>query len=272
MPLDQTGLNKIITQALQKLNIDPNKIDPKVIQRIIYAASGDARRALHLLDALLKIYPPEKKILEEDELEQLCLDLSLRYDKSGDQHYDVISAFIKSIRASQPNAAVYYLARMLDGGERPEFIARRLVIAASEDVGNAAPSALLVANAALQACLQIGMPESRIILAQATTFLASSPKSNRAYMAIEKANEDVKRFGAIDVPLSLVNAPTSFMKEHGRGKDYVYAHDDLKSALDLEYLPSELEKRIYYEPSENGSEKTLKEYLQSLKNIKLNKS
>ena len=268
MPLDVLGLRKIIDQALRKLGKDPEFYAAKILEKIAQTASGDARRALHLVDAMLKIYPEKNDGLNASELEQIYRDLSLRYDKSGDQHYDVISAFIKSIRASQPDAAVYYLARMLEGGERPEFIARRLVIAASEDLGNASPSALLIANAALQSCLQIGLPEARIILAQATTYLASCPKSNKSYLAIEKATEDVKNFGALDVPLALMNAPTKFMKEHGRGKDYVYAHDDIMRSLDMVYLPPEIAKQIYYEPTENGSEKTLKDYLEQLKKIR----
>jgi putative ATPase len=199
-----------------------------------------------------------------DTLRSVASHLGLRYDKSSDQHYDTISAYIKSIRASQPSAAIYYLARLIESGEDPVFIARRMLIAASEDIGNANPTALLVATSALQAVQALGMPEGRIPLAQATTYLAASPKSNRAYNAINQALDDVRRTGALEIPLHLRNAPTKLMKEFGYGSGYVYAHDDPVAAMGLTYVPAPLDKIRYYEPSDIGTEAQLRRYLAAL--------
>lgn len=237
---------------------------PEVLTAIARAADGDARRALNLLDAVAAVAPDGEALVTMDCLQGIASDLGLRYDKSGDQHYDTISAFIKSIRASQPDAAIYYLARLLESGEDPTFIARRIVIAASEDIGNANPTALLVATSTLQAVHALGMPEARIALAQATTYLAASPKSNRAYAAINQALEHVRQTGSLDIPLHLRNAPTKLMKEFGHGAGYVYAHDDPVSAMLLHYLPESLHGTRYYEPSEIGTEAQLKRYLAAL--------
>lgn len=239
-------------------------IDPEVFHALARSADGDARRALNLLDAVSAV-APHGEIVTKDMLKRVAPQLNLQYDKQGDLHYDVISAFIKSIRASQPDAAVYYLARMLESGEDPVFVARRIVIAASEDIGNANPTALLVATAAMQAVHMVGMPEARIMLGQATTYLAASPKSNRSYLAINAALEDVRKTGSLEVPLHLRNAPTQLMKEVGYGKNYVYAHDDQVGAMRQAYLPDQLKGRRYYEPIEVGAEATLKKHLEHLK-------
>lgn len=242
-----------------------NDVAAEVLQAIAKAAAGDGRRALNLLEAVILSAPRHIAPITADGLRAFADALPLRYDKAGDEHYDVISAFIKSIRASHPDAAVYYLARMLESGEDPMFIARRLVIAASEDVGNANPTALLLATAAMQAVHLVGLPEARIMLAQATTYLASSPKSNRSYMALEKAAEDVKALGALDVPMHLRNGVTNLMKQFGYGKNYAYAHDDLEGARKLPYLPEQLKNRHYYEPKDIGAERQLKEVLSHLR-------
>jgi putative ATPase len=264
------SLCRLITRALIPENaahyqIERTDMTAEVIAAIARAADGDARRAINLLDAVLASAPAEKSPIDVAALSEIGVSLNLNYDRAGDQHYDTISAFIKSIRASHPDAAVYYLARMLAAGEDPVFIARRIVIAASEDIGNANPTALLVAMNAMQAVQLLGMPEARIILSQAVTYLAASPKSNRAYLAINKALEDVETYGGLEIPMHLRNAPTKFMKEIGYGKGYAYAHDDLKGAQALAYLPKRLQGKRYYEPSDHGVEAQLKKNLAALR-------
>lgn len=186
------------------------------------------------------------------------------YDKTGEQHYDIISAFIKSMRGSDPNAAVYWLARMIEGGEDPEFIARRMLILASEDIGNANPNALLLAQSCFDAVRVIGYPECRIILSQAAVYLASSPKSNASYMAIEGASEEVRNSGDLAVPLHIRNAPTKLMKELGYHKGYKYAHSFEGNFVDMEYLPDKIRGMKFYEPGDNAREKELRQRLKSL--------
>ena len=185
------------------------------------------------------------------------------YDKTGEQHYDIISAFIKSIRGSDPNAAVYYLARMVEGGEDVKFIARRLIIAASEDIGNANPTALVIANNCFQAVNTIGYPEARIILSQCVTYLASSPKSNASYMAIKKAQQLVKQTGHLPIPLSLRNAPTALMKEIGYGDDYKYSHDYPNNFATQEFLPENIKGTKIYEPGNSSREQAIRSELKS---------
>jgi len=252
------------TLAAPEHGLPRQDIAREVLAAIAKAADGDARRALNLLEAVAVSAPAHQHPVSIASLQGVMRELNLRYDKQGDQHFDVVSALIKSIRASQPDAAVYYLARMLDGGEDPMFIARRLVIAASEDVGNANPTALLLATSCMQAVHLVGMPEARIILAQATTYLAASPKSNRSYNAINKALADVQRTGTLEVPLHLRNAPTKLMQELGYGAGYVYAHDDQAAASRQIYLPIELAHQRYYEPSNSGTEAQLKKNLEHL--------
>lgn len=233
---------------------------PGVLERIAQVAIGDARRALTLLDHLVLSAGLNKNISIED-FENVSHAQSIYYDKKSEQHYDTISAFIKSIRGSDPDAAVYYLARMIEGGEDPVFIARRLVILASEDVGNAAPMGLVLANSALQAVHAVGMPEARIILAQATTYLACAEKSNRSYRAIEEALSTVKETGNLEIPYAIRNAPTKMMKQWGYGKGYQYAHSQESGWAEMEFLPEKIKHKKFYEPSKHGFEKNLGEML-----------
>lgn len=268
LPIAATDLVRIQQQAIDKQLVmrDPAdmSVASEVLEAIARSSGGDARRALTLLDAVIQSSVGKQSVTLES-LKEFTESIPLRYDKAGDDHYDVISAFIKSIRASHPDAALHYLARMVDAGEDPVFIARRLLILASEDVGNANPTALLVATAAMQAVHMLGYPEARITLAQATTYLAASPKSNRAYVGVDAAIADLRKFGSLEVPLHLRNAQTKLMKEFGYGKNYAYAHDELEAAKKLAYLPPELKGRRYYEPSEHGSERQLREILQRLR-------
>lgn len=240
---------------------------PDLAEALGRAADGDARAALNLLEALMATIPhdQEDKALSLEEVRPFLEMMVPHFDRAGDFHYDLISAFIKSIRSSDPDAALYYLARMLQGGEDPVFIARRLVIAASEDVGNALPTALVLAQAALAAVREIGMPEARIVLAQATSYLASSPKSNRSYLAIGEALATVDATGDLAVPLHLRNAPSRFMKEQGYGAGYVYAHDDPARAASISNLPEPLRGKTFYRPSDQGSEKAIAEFLKKLR-------
>jgi putative ATPase len=233
------------------------------IDALLLFGSGDARRTLNLLEAafILADKSNKKVNLDEDVIKRAATENTFSYDKKSDYHYDTISAFIKSIRGSDPDAAIYWLARMLDAGEDPTFIARRLVILSSEDIGNAEPYALSLANAGFDAVKKIGMPESRIILSQVTTYLASVPKSNAAYKAIDNALAEIKKIGMQPVPLHLRNAPTTLMKEMAYGSGYKYAHDFPGHFIDQQYLPDKLKDKIYYQPTESGREKKLKEYL-----------
>lgn len=264
--LSKSNLEEILYSAikhddfLSRLNI--KEIDTDFL---IYLSGGDARLLLNIFEAAViqEIKKEEIKVSKEV-LENIVQKKNIIYDKAGEEHYNVISAFIKSVRGSDPDAALYWLARMLEGGEDPLFIARRLIILASEDIGNASPNGLVLAESAFSAVDKIGMPESRIILAQCTTYLAASPKSNAAYMGIEKAYEDVNYKPLYGVPIYLRNAPTNLMKEIGYGKDYTYPHEYENHFLSQQYLPEELKDRQYYFPSENGQEKTLKERLKFL--------
>lgn len=231
------------------------------LRSLAQGSDGDARRALNLLAAAVSL----ERNLTAKTIETLSTSLPLRYDRSGEQHYDTISAFIKSIRASHPDAAVYYLARMIESGEDPLFIARRLLISASEDIGNANPTALMMAESTFRAVEVLGMPEARIPLSQCTVYLASSPKSNRSYTAINDALAEVRESGALEIPMHLRNAPTKLMKASGYGKDYAYAHDDLAGARKMAYLPKEMRGRRYYEPIPVGVEKQL---IENLKHIR----
>ncbi len=261
------SLVKIMRNALANPNskLRELQIDDDVLERIAQASDGDARRALNILDVAVESLDDNIKHVTVDALRNVSFDLVTKYDKNGDQHYDIISAMIKSVRASHPDAAVYYLARMIDAGEEAMFLARRLVILASEDIGNANPTALLVATAGMQAVHMVGYPEARIILSQVATYLAASPKSNRSYEAIGKALGDVKEFGSLEVPLHLRNAPSALMKQFGYGKNYAYAHTQPDEAKKLNYLPEKLKGKRYYVPSDMGVERQLKENLEKLK-------
>jgi putative ATPase len=264
--LTKEDLLSILNNALEKdeflsqLNIDEIDID-----FLLYLSGGDARLMLNILEAsVVHNLDKEKIIISKEVLENVVQRKNILYDKAGEEHYNVISAFIKSIRGSDPDAALYWLARMLEGGEDPLFIARRLIISASEDIGNASPNALVLAEAAFGAVNKIGMPEARLILAQCTTYLASSPKSNASYSAVEKALSDVRHKPLYPVPLHIRNAPTNLMKQIGYGKDYRYAHEFQNHFIEENYLPEELKGRQYYFPTENGQEKKIKDWLKYL--------
>ena len=242
-------------------------LDIKIVEKeMLYRFSGgDARKLLNILEIIISSFPPASPIEITNELVSNVLQENIAlYDKNGEQHYDIISAFIKSIRGSDPNGAIYWLARMIAGGEDPMFIARRLVISASEDIGLANPNALLLAQACLQTVHQIGMPEGRIPLSECTIYLATSPKSNSAYMAINEALAMVNKEGPLPVPLHLRNAPTKLMKELGYAKDYKYAHSYAGNFVDQEFLPEKLSGTKFYEPGENAKEADIKKKLNIL--------
>ncbi len=264
--LNKKDLEKILDSALKtdqflsKLKI--NITDP---DHLIFLSGGDARLMISILEsAVLHQSKNDEIVISKDLLNKIIQSKAVSYDKNGEEHYNVISAFIKSIRGSDPDAALYWMVRMLEGGEDPIFIARRMIILASEDIGNASPNALLLANAAFDAVTKIGMPEARIILAQCAVYLASCPKSNSSYNAISKAYSVVKQRPQFPVPLHLRNAPTSLMKEIGYSNGYKYPHDFTENFISEEYFPKELKNSQFYFPTENGNEKSLKERLQRL--------
>jgi putative ATPase len=238
------------------------KIDLKETEALIQLSGGDARKLLNIFELIVTSYNHNDSIvITNDSVLERVQSNTVRYDKTGDQHYDIISAFIKSIRGSDPNAAVYYLARMIEGGEDVKFIARRLLILASEDIGNANPTALVIANSTFQAVSVIGNPESRIILSQCTTYLATSPKSNAAYEAIGKAQQLVRETGDLSVPLSIRNAPTKLMKGLGYGDNYQYAHNYENNFVPHEFLPKEIQNTKLYNPGNNQRESNQREFL-----------
>lgn len=232
---------------------------------LLFLSGGDARMMLSILESsVIQEIKKDEIIISKQVLENVVQKKNVVYDKSGEEHYNVISAFIKSLRGSDPDAALYWMARMLEGGEDPLFIARRMVVLASEDIGNASPNALVLAEAAFSAVHKIGMPEARIILAQCATYLASSPKSNASYLAIDKAIAEVKNNQQFPVPIHLRNAPTKLMKDIGYGKAYKYAHDFPNHFTEENYLPEELKGKQFYFPTENGQEKKIKDWLKFL--------
>lgn len=237
------------------------QIEIKEYDALLRLSGGDARKLLNVFELIVNATGESNVIVDDALVSKHAKQVITSYDKGGEQHYDIASALIKSIRGSDPNAAVYWLARMIDGGEDVKFIARRLLIAASEDIGNANPTALIMANNCFQAVSTIGMPESRIILSQCATYLASSPKSNASYMAINKAQQEVKQSGALSVPLHLRNAPTKLMKDLNYGKDYKYAHDYEGGFINQEFLPEEITGTTYFEPGNNAREASMREFL-----------
>lgn len=263
--LEEQELVNLISNALQHDEILKSKnIILKEHEALLRISGGDARKLLNALEIVVNSSVNDKiEITNELVLTVIQQNLAL-YDKSGEQHYDIISAFIKSIRGSDPNAAVYYLARMLKGGEDPLFIARRLLILSSEDIGNANPNALLLANNCFNAVNVIGMPESRIILSQCVTYLACSAKSNASYMAINDASELVDKTGDLPVPLQLRNAPTKLMKNMNYGKDYKYAHSFENNFAEQEFLPEQIAETKLYEPGNNAREQEQRNYLKKL--------
>jgi putative ATPase len=241
------------------------KIKLSETNALLAISGGDARKLLNIFEIIIGTFGDQQKIEITNELVLSTAQQSLAmYDKDGEQHYDIISAFIKSIRGSDPNAAVYWLARMVEGGEDPKFIARRLLISASEDIGLANPNALLMANNCFQAIQSVGWPESRIILAQCTIYLASSPKGNGAYMAINRAQEEVKRSGNLGVPLPLRNAPTKLMDDLGYGKGYLYSHDHPGNFAEQEFLPSEIQGTSFFQAGSSKREQEVQEFIHHL--------
>ncbi len=270
--LDVCHLQILLDKALTyDSELRKRKIEVKETGALFRYSGGDARKLLNILDLITNASSPNEALVIDDAvvIERLQQN-PMAYDKDGEMHYDIISAFIKSIRGSDPDGAVYWLARMVAGGEDPKFIARRLVISAAEDIGLANPNALLIANAAFEAIQNIGWPEGRIILAEASVYLACSPKSNSAYMAIGNALDIVERTGNLPVPLHLRNAPTSLMKELGYGKQYKYAHDYENHFVRQQYLPDNIKSTHIWNPQPNAAEERHKEYLKTLWGDKYN--
>ncbi|MEZ4858244.1 MAG: replication-associated recombination protein A [Flavobacteriaceae bacterium] len=262
---EKKELEDLLKRAIKKDEaLKTKNITLKETEAIIRLSGGDARKLLNILELIVLSEKEETVIISNDLVLQKVQKNTVLYDKTGEQHYDIISAFIKSIRGSDPNAAVYWLARMIEGGEDVKFIARRLLILASEDIGLANPTALVIANTTFEAVNNIGYPEARIILSECTIYLATSPKSNAAYKAIKDAQQLVKQTGDLSVPLSIRNAPTALMKELGYGKDYQYAHDFEGNFVPHEFLPEALKGTSFYKPGNNTKENSLKAYLKAL--------
>ena len=260
---DKKDLEALLNRAITEDEIlSKRNIQLKEMEALLRLSGGDARKLLNIFELIITSYAENENIvITNDAVLEKIQSNTVRYDKTGEQHYDIISAFIKSIRGSDPNGAVYWLARMIEGGEDVKFIARRLLILASEDIGNANPTALVMANTTFQAVSVIGHPESRIILSQCATYLATSPKSNAAYEAIGKAQQLVKQTGDLSVPLSIRNAPTKLMKELGYGDDYQYAHHYENNFAPQEFLPDEIRNTQLYSPGNNARENAQREFL-----------
>jgi putative ATPase len=265
--LDKTGLEKLVQQAVDKDSLfKSNQIEIKETEALFQLSGGDGRKLLNLLELSVEALigtnqKNEILVLTDDWVMQVAQTNIALYDKNGEQHYDIISAFIKSMRGSDPNGAIYWLSRMIAGGEDVKFIARRMLIFASEDIGNANPNALLLANNCFDAVNKIGYPESRIILSQCAIYLASSAKSNASYEAIAKGLAIVQKTGNLPVPLHLRNAPTKLMKDMDYGKDYQYSHLGENNFLEQEYLPNEIKDTAFYVPQKNAREEELKKFL-----------
>ena len=263
-PLQEESLVKLLQQAIVKdVQLQKKHIELKETTALITISGGDARKLLNLLE-LVADSLGDNAIITDDAVMEIAQQRIALYDKGGEQHYDIISAFIKSMRGSDPNGAVYWLARMIEGGEDVKFIARRMLILASEDIGNANPTALVMANATFEAVDKIGYPEARIILSQCAIYLASSPKSNASYMAINNALAAVRELGDLPVPLHIRNAPTGLMKKLDYGKGYKYSHDYEGNFSSQEYLPPPLTGRAFYTPGKNAREEELRKYLKNL--------
>ena len=263
---ERKDLEQLLHNAITRdIILKTKDIQLQETEALLKLSGGDGRKLLNTFELVINATPDgEPVVITNDSVLHLVQKNTVLYDKTGEQHYDIISAFIKSIRGSDPNGAVYWLARMIEGGEDVKFIARRMLILASEDIGNANPTAMILANNTFQAVTTIGYPEARIILSQCAIYLASSPKSNASYKAINKAQQVVKQTGDLSVPIHLRNAPTKLMKELGYGKDYQYAHDYESNFAFQDYLPDELQGETFYEPSDNPRENSLRDYLKKL--------
>lgn len=263
--LEKDELIELLHSAIKKdIELKTKKITIKEPEAILRYSGGDARKLLNILELIVNSESSDKIVITNNKVVEKLQENIALYDKNGEQHYDIISAFIKSIRGSDPNAAVYWLARMISGGEDVKFIARRMVILASEDIGLANPNALLLATSCFQAVTMIGYPEARIILSEAAIYLANSAKSNSAYSAIDEALELVKNTGDLPVPLHIRNAPTKLMKDLGYGKDYKYAHSYEGNFVDSDFLPEKIKKTTIYKPQENAREKEHRAYLSKI--------
>ncbi|WP_343625881.1 replication-associated recombination protein A [Flavobacterium lindanitolerans] len=260
----KSDLEALLERAMKTdVYLKEKNIELKETEALLRLSGGDGRKLLNIFDLVVNASNDEKIIITNDSVLKLVQQNTVLYDKTGEQHYDIISAFIKSIRGSDPNGAVYWLARMIEGGEDVKFIARRMLILSSEDIGNANPTAFIMANNTLQAVSTIGYPESRIILSQCAIYLATSPKSNASYTAIGKAQQIVKQTGDLPIPLHLRNAPTKLMKELGYGEDYKYAHDYQNNFAEQEFLPDEIKNTPIYVPGNNSREQSTREFLKN---------
>ena len=263
--METEDLVDLLERALTKDYILREKdIEVKETNALFRFAGGDARKLLNIIDLVVEASVEDKIVIDDQIVSERLQENPAAYDKGGEMHYDIISAFIKSIRGSDPDAAIYWLARMVEGGEDPKFIARRLVISASEDIGLANPNALLLANACFDTLTKIGWPEGRIVLAQTTVYLATSPKSNSTYEAINKAMAVIRETGNLPVPMHLRNAPTKLMKELDYGKNYKYAHDYENNFVEDNFFPNELKQKKFWEPQNNAAENKIVEWMKRL--------
>ncbi|HEY0261463.1 MAG TPA: replication-associated recombination protein A [Chitinophagales bacterium] len=260
--LNKSNLEQLLQNAVLKDKVlKTENIELKETDALLYYSGGDARKLLNMLELIVSALPNGQKVISNENVERILQRKILYHDKKGEQHYDIISAFIKSIRGSDPNAALFYLAKMLEAGEDPNFIARRLLILSSEDIGNANPNALLLATTCFDAVQKIGYPECDLILSQTVIYLATSPKSNASYMAIRAAQQAAKNYSELPIPLHLRNAPTKLMKELDYGKNYKYAHDFEGNFANQEFLPTQIAGTKFYEPQNNPKENELRTQL-----------
>lgn len=263
-PFNKKDLEVLLHRAIEKDSIlKEKKINLAETEALIRLSGGDGRKLLNLFELVVNASNEAEILITNDRVLELVQQNTVLYDKTGEQHYDIVSAFIKSIRGSDPNGAVYWLARMIEGGEDVKFIARRMLILSSEDIGNANPTAFIMANNTFQAVATIGYPESRIILSQCAVYLATSPKSNASYQAIGKAQQIVKQTGDLSVPIHLRNAPTPLMKELGYGEEYKYSHDYTNNFAEQEFLPETIAGTPIYEPGNNTRENSTREFLKN---------
>ena len=263
-PFSKDDLEALLHRAIATdAYLQTKQIELKETEALLRLSGGDGRKLLNVFELVINATEEDSIVITNEKVMHLAQKNTVLYDKTGEQHYDIVSAFIKSIRGSDPNGAVYWLARMIEGGEDVKFIARRLLILASEDIGNANPTALIMANNTFQAVTTIGYPESRIILSQCAIYLASSAKSNASYMAIGKAQQLVKQTGDLPVPLHLRNAPTKLMKELGYGDEYKYSHDYTNNFAEQEFLPDEVAETKFFEPGDNARERELRTFLKN---------
>ncbi len=263
-PFTKSDLEALLERAMTKdVMLQQKKIELRETEALLRLSGGDGRKLLNIFELVVNASNEDEILINNERVLQIVQQNTVLYDKTGEQHYDIVSAFIKSIRGSDPNAAVYWLARMVEGGEDVKFIARRMLILASEDIGNANPTAFIMANNTFQAVATIGYPESRIILSQCAIYLATSPKSNASYMAINQALQKVKETGDLPVPIPLRNAPTKLMKELGYGDDYKYSHGYANNFAEQEFLPDAISGTAFYEPGNNSRENGTREFLKN---------